>query len=182
MAERAPRDRLRISPAHNGGCEQVPGYRYDLGGLARKSSATTEFLTTIIFAGLSGELAHHGRRRNRSRFDRSRKTQRFVPVFVNQTDVGCAADHRVERRIGLACVHDIQATIGKIANARRESKSREMAKTRHVIDGARCVSVTLTDIQRALVVKQTNQNMSGLTGVGGNELGVERRIPRRSSS
>ena len=51
-----------------------------------------------------------------------------------------------------------------------------MTETEHVIDGARRVSVVLADIQRALVMKQTVQNMRGFAGVGRDDLGVERRV------
>lgn len=45
-----------------------------------------------------------------------------------------------------------------------------------MIDGARRVRIVLSDIQRAFVVKQPVQNMRGLAGVGGDELGMKRRI------
>jgi hypothetical protein len=66
--------------------------------------------------------------------------------------------------------------IGKIANARRKSKSGEMAQTKYVIDGARRVRVVLADVQRTFVVKQAVQNMSGLAGVGRNDFRVKRRV------
>lgn len=87
-----------------------------------------------------------------------------------------AADHRVKRFVCRASISDIEATIGKIADARCKFKSREMTETEHVIPGARRVGIMLANVPRAFVVKQAVKNMRGLTGVGRNDLGVKRRV------
>jgi hypothetical protein len=70
----------------------------------------------------------------------------------------------------------VEMAISKIANAPRKSKSREMAETGHVIDGACCVRIVLANIQRAFVVQQAVKNVRGPTGVGRDDLGVKRRV------
>ena len=71
---------------------------------------------------------------------------------------------------------DIEPSIGEIADARREAEAQEAAQAEHMVDGAGGVGVMLANIERAFVMQQAVENMRRLAGVGGDDLGVERRI------
>ena len=55
-------------------------------------------------------------------------------------------------------------------------KPQEVAQTKHMIDRAGRVGVTLADFQGAFMMQQAIQNMRGLAGVRRDDLGVKRRV------
>jgi hypothetical protein len=105
-----------------------------------------------ILFGIAGEPAHQRRGRDRSRLDRRRHAQRLIPILGDDTKIDRAADHRGQSGVSGAAVGDIKPAVGKIANARRKSKSEEMAQAEHMIDRAGRVGVMFADIQGAFVV------------------------------
>jgi hypothetical protein len=127
-------------------------------------------------ARIGGETTQDCRRRNGSGLDRSRQAQDLVPIFGDDAQVDNAPDQRIEGPIIRAGSGDIEPAVGEVANARREAESQEVAEAEHVIDGASRVGVVLTDIERAFVVHEAVENMGGLAGVGGDDLGIERRV------
>ena len=77
----------------------------------------------------------------------------------------------IERFVGRACANDIEPAVGEIANARREAESKQMTEAEHVIDRAGGVGVVLANVDRAFMVHQSVENVRGLAGVGGDDLG-----------
>ena len=86
------------------------------------------------------------------------------------------ADQGIERFVSRACADDIEPPVGEIANARREAESQQVAEAEHVIDRAGGVGVVLADVDRAFMVHQPVENVRGLAGVRGDDLGIERRV------
>ena len=87
-----------------------------------------------------------------------------------------AADQGIERFVSLARVDDIEPSVGEVANARREAESQEVAEAEHMIDRAGGVGVVLANVDRAFMVHEPVEDMRGLAGVRGDDLGIERRV------
>ncbi len=56
-------------------------------------------------------------------------------------------------------ISDVQSSIGKIANARREPESQQVAKTKHMVSKPCRICVVFFDSQVGFMVKQPIENM-----------------------
>jgi len=70
----------------------------------------------------------------------------------------------------------IEPLVGEIADARRETKTQQVAERKNVIGETRRFGVMLLNPQIGLMVEQAIENMRRITGIRGDDLGIERSV------
>lgn len=129
-----------------------------------------------ILARIAAELSQHQRGRHRALLDRGGQPQDFIPMSVYMLDVERAADHRAQRRVILAVLHDVELGILQVADARREAETEQVHQREDVIGEAGRVGVVLLDAQVRLVVQQPVEHVGRAGHADVHHLGVERRV------
>ncbi|MDG5973458.1 hypothetical protein JAGODDHD_04228 [Sphingomonas paucimobilis] len=121
------------------------------------------------------QLAEHDRGAHRAGADRGGKAQGFVPVLLDRADLDRTGDERAQRRPRVERRQAVEPALVEVADAGREAEAEQMAQAEDMIDRAGGIGRMFADDQLAFMVEQAVEDMRGLAGIGGDDLGVERR-------
>ena len=140
------------------------------------SAQFTEGHSEAILARIAAQLAKHERSRHGSLLDRSGETKDVVPVRANYFQIDSRARHGCQRLVSDLAVWKVKLRVAQIADAWSKAEAERMHEGEDMVGEAGRVGVMLLDPQVGFMVKQSVEDVGGVSHADVDDFGAERRV------